>query len=209
MPQPILRVAWRVGLAAAARIRVGRLTVVLPDGSRRDVRRPRRPRGEREIRVHDVERARPRCSLGGEIGAGEAYMDGLWSSPDLVALIRLAALNRDALALSAGWWRAPAPAAAGRSPIGPGATRGAGAGATSRAHYDLGNDFYRLFLDETMTYSSAVFESPDQSLADAQRNKYRLHGRARRPARAASTSSRSAPAGAASRCTRPASSAAG
>ena len=42
------------------------------------------------------------------------------------------------------------------------------------AHYDLGNDFYRLFLDETMTYSSAVFESPDQSLADAQRNKYRL-----------------------------------
>ena len=40
------------------------------------------------------------------------------------------------------------------------------------AHYDLGNDFYRLFLDETMTYSSAVFTSPRQSLADAQRNKY-------------------------------------
>jgi cyclopropane-fatty-acyl-phospholipid synthase len=42
------------------------------------------------------------------------------------------------------------------------------------AHYDLGNDFYRLWLDETLTYSSAVFASPDQSLADAQRNKYRL-----------------------------------
>ncbi len=41
------------------------------------------------------------------------------------------------------------------------------------AHYDLGNDFYRLWLDETMTYSSAVFESPEQSLADAQRSKYR------------------------------------
>ena len=40
------------------------------------------------------------------------------------------------------------------------------------AHYDLGNDFYRLFLDETMTYSSAVFATPEQSLADAQRNKY-------------------------------------
>ena len=55
------------------------------------------------------------------------------------------------------------------------------------AHYDLGNDFYRLFLDETMTYSSAVFASPDQSLADAQRNKYRLiaegAGLARGPAR--------------------------
>jgi cyclopropane-fatty-acyl-phospholipid synthase len=42
------------------------------------------------------------------------------------------------------------------------------------AHYDLGNDLYRLFLDETMTYSSAVFASPDQPLADAQRNKYRI-----------------------------------
>ena len=41
------------------------------------------------------------------------------------------------------------------------------------AHYDLGNDFYRLFLDETLTYSCAVFETPDQTLADAQRNKYR------------------------------------
>ncbi len=40
------------------------------------------------------------------------------------------------------------------------------------AHYDLGNDLYRLFLDESMTYSSAVFATPDQSLADAQRNKY-------------------------------------
>ena len=41
------------------------------------------------------------------------------------------------------------------------------------AHYDLGNEFYRLFLDETMTYSAAVFEHPGQPLADAQRNKYR------------------------------------
>ena len=42
------------------------------------------------------------------------------------------------------------------------------------AHYDLGNEFFRLFLDETMTYSSAYFSSPDQPLADAQRNKYRM-----------------------------------
>ena len=41
------------------------------------------------------------------------------------------------------------------------------------AHYDLGNDFFSLFLDETMTYSSAMFEDPADSLADAQRNKYR------------------------------------
>ena len=49
--------------------------------------------------------------LGGDIGAGEAYMDGLWSSPDLPALLELAALNREALALPDGWWRLPRAAA--------------------------------------------------------------------------------------------------
>jgi cyclopropane-fatty-acyl-phospholipid synthase len=51
----------------------------------------------------------------------------------------------------------------------------AGAARNIAAHYDLGNDFYRLWLDETMTYSSAVFANPGQSLADAQRTKYRIH----------------------------------
>ena len=85
---------------------------------------------------------------------------------------RLAALNREALALSAGWWRVPAQlrrTLAHRR----GATRRRQSRRNIAAHYDLGNDFYRLFLDETMTYSSAVFATPDQSLADAQRNKYR------------------------------------
>jgi cyclopropane-fatty-acyl-phospholipid synthase len=109
--------------------------------------------------------------LGGETGAGEAYMDGLWSSPDLAALIRVAALNREALALSAGWWRSRS-SSPGRRPS-PSAQHEGPGRRNIAAHYDLGNDFYRLFLDETMTYSSAVFESPDQSLADAQRTKYR------------------------------------
>ncbi len=56
--------------------------------------------------------------------------------------------------------------------IGRGGTRSAASRRNIEAHYDLGNDFYRLFLDETMTYSSAVFASPEQALADAQRNKY-------------------------------------
>ena len=62
--------------------------------------------------------------LGGEIGAGEAYMDGLWSSPDLPALLRVAALNREALALSEGWWRWPAQAAADAGPPGAAEHRG-------------------------------------------------------------------------------------
>ena len=164
------RIAWRIALAGASRIRIGALTAVLPDGSRRtfgDATSDLRA----EIHIHD-RAALVRMLVGGETGGGEAYMDGLWSSPDLAALLRLAVLNRSALALSTGWWRVPAQV---RRTLAHRARRNT----TSRArrniaaHYDLGNDFYRLFLDETMTYSSAVFATPDQPLADAQREKYR------------------------------------
>ena len=99
-------------------------------------------------------------------------MDGLWSSPDLAGLLRWAALNRESLALSTGWFRRPAQL---RRTIAHRLRRNTKRQSRRNiaAHYDLGNDFYRTFLDETMTYSSAVFASPDQSLADAQRNKYR------------------------------------
>jgi len=163
--------ARRVMLGAARRIRAGRLTVVLPDGSRR-VYGDRTSPHAGEMRVHDPAAA-VRMLLGGEIGTGEAYVDGLWSSPDLPALLRVAALNREALALPKGWWRLPLKA---RRTLAHRARRNTVAGSRRniQAHYDLGNDFYRLFLDETMTYSSAVFEAPGQSLADAQRAKYRV-----------------------------------
>ncbi len=163
-------IAERIGLAAAARIATGCLTVVMPDGRRHvfgDAESERRG----EIRIHDTAAA-VRLLLHGETGAGEAYVDGLWSSPDLVALIELAALNRSALALTEGWWRVPLQLPrrlAHRSRRN--TKRQASRNIT--AHYDLGNDFYRLFLDASMTYSSAVFEKPDQTLEDAQRAKYR------------------------------------
>ena len=163
--------ARRVMLGAARRIRVGRLALVLPDGSRR-VYGDRTSPDAAEIHVHDTAAA-ARMLLGGDIGAGEAYVDGLWSSPDLPALLRVAALNREALALARGWWRLPIRLEktlthrARRNTV-------AGSRRNIEAHYDLGNDFYRLFLDETLAYSSAVFSSPDQSLADAQRNKFRV-----------------------------------
>ncbi len=162
--------AERIGLAAAARITVGGLTVVLPGGERHAFGDPSSPH-QGEIHIHD-DAAAVRLLLHGETGAGESYMDGQWSSPDLEALIEVAALNRSALALTSGWWRfafqVPRTIAhrARRN------TKGQ-ARKNIAAHYDLSNDLYRLFLDETMTYSSAVFETPDQSLADAQRAKYR------------------------------------
>ncbi len=162
--------AQRVGLAAASRIRVGHLTVVLPDGSRHefgDLGSDLRA----EIHVHD-EAAAVRILLHGETGAGEAYMDGLWSSPDLVALIALGVRNRAALALTQGWWRFPLQLRRTMAHRARRNTKG-GSRRNIAAHYDLGNDFYRLFLDESLTYSSAVFETAEQSLEDAQRTKYR------------------------------------
>ena len=95
----LARIAWRVALAGASRIRSGLLTVVLPDGSREtfgDASSALRA----EIHIHDSE-ALVRMLVHGETGGGEAYMDGLWSSPDLAALMRLAAVNRASLALAA------------------------------------------------------------------------------------------------------------
>jgi cyclopropane-fatty-acyl-phospholipid synthase len=172
VPDRILEAtARRVMLGAARRIGVGRLAVVLPDGSRRVYGDPASAHLG-EIRVHD-DAAAVRMLFGGEIGAGEAYMDGHWSSPDMPALLRVAALNREALSLPKGWWRLPMQL---QKTIAHRTRRNtiAGSRRNIEAHYDLGNDFYRLFLDETLTYSSAVFTSPDQSLADAQRTKYRV-----------------------------------
>ncbi len=162
--------AQRILLRAAGRIRIGRLTVVLPDGRRRvfgDAASTRRPRS-----TSTTGRPRSALLLHGETGAGEAYMDGLWSSPDLEGLIELAALNRSALAMNASWWRIPLEIP---RRLAHRARRNSKAQARRNiaAHYDLGNDFYRLFLDETMTYSAAVFETGEESLADAQRAKYR------------------------------------
>jgi cyclopropane-fatty-acyl-phospholipid synthase len=151
------------------RIRIGRLNLVLPDGTRRVVGTSGGPEGE--LHLHDSAAAW-RMILNGEIGAGESYMDGQWSSPDLPALLKLAALNRDALGLNR-WMQLPLRLPHLRAHRSRRNTLRQSR-ANIRAHYDLGNDFYRLFLDETLTYSSAVFETPDQSLADAQRNKYRV-----------------------------------
>ena len=161
--------AERVLLGAVSRIRVGELTVVTPDGRRRTFgERGAERRGE--IVIHD-RAAMVRLLIDGETGAGEAYMDGQWSSPDLAALLLLAALNRQELSLVGGWWRMPTQAlriAAHR--LRRNTVRQARKNIAS--HYDLSNDLYRLFLDESLTYSSAVFESPSQPLVEAQRNKY-------------------------------------
>jgi cyclopropane-fatty-acyl-phospholipid synthase len=118
------------------------------------------------VEVRD-ERMFSRAVFGGDIGVGEAYVDGLWTSPDLVALIRLAVRNMDVfdagdrLPATLSRWVERLRHALRRNSIG-------GSRHNIRYHYDLGTDFYSLFLDPSMTYSCALFERPDSSLEEAQ-----------------------------------------
>lgn len=124
------------------------------------------------LAVHN-ERFYLRAALGGSAGIGEAYMDGDWSTPDLVGLLRLGVRNVDDFE--------------GRSRVLSSARRLlnriqhrhrkntlAGSRRNIAAHYDLGNAFYRLFLDENLAYSSACFEGPNETLDRAQIRKFDL-----------------------------------
>ncbi len=112
----------------------------------------------------------PRCfaeiAFGGSIGAGEAFMQGYWHSADLVALVRILLRNRDVLeGMDSGMARLTRPVQKGLHWLNRNTRKGSRRNIA--AHYDLGNDFYSLWLDQTMMYSSAFFESADASLRDA------------------------------------------
>jgi len=120
---------------------------------------------EAEVRVRDAA-FYAEVAFGGSVGAGESYMLGHWTSPDLTAVLRLLLRNRSALdALEGGLARLAAPLRLAAHWLHRN-TR-AGSRRNISAHYDIGNDFYRLFLDETMMYSCALFERPDMTLAEA------------------------------------------
>ncbi|WP_158633652.1 SAM-dependent methyltransferase [Tautonia sociabilis] len=109
--------------------------------------------------------------LEGTLGAADAYLKGWWNSQDLVGLFRLLTRNRDVLGAVDG---VLAQLARGLNAWGHFLRRNTVRGSRRNiaAHYDLGEDFYALFLDETMTYSAGVFLRPDSTLADSSREKY-------------------------------------
>jgi cyclopropane-fatty-acyl-phospholipid synthase len=110
-------------------------------------------------------------ALGGHIGAAESYVRGEWTTDDLAALMRLFARNRAALdGLETGWARLSQPFLAAirfwnRN------TR-TGSSRNIQAHYDLGNEFFGTFLDDTMTYSCGIFADAATSMRDASIAKY-------------------------------------
>ncbi|HEY0913913.1 MAG TPA: cyclopropane-fatty-acyl-phospholipid synthase family protein [Solimonas sp.] len=149
----------------------GQLEVNLPNGERRLFRGQERTELRGVLNIRD-ERFMSHVLSGGEVGFGEAYLDGCWDSPDLAPLLAVMYLNEpyykgpfemNWLGKVYGWWQHRRRAN----------TR-AGSRENIQHHYDLGNDFYQLWLDDTMAYSSAMFAEPNQTLHDAQLNKFRL-----------------------------------
>jgi len=122
------------------------------------------------LAVHD-ERFFQRAVLGGDTGVGEAYVDGDWSTPDLVSMVRFGVRNIGRLEAGnrvLGMFSRTADFLSHRRKR----NTPAGSKRNIAYHYDLGNHFYRLFLDQSLAYSCAYYESADDSLDASQRRKF-------------------------------------
>jgi len=107
----------------------------------------------------------------GTLGSGEAYMNGYWVCDNLTGLVRLMLINRHLLNdVDSGWSRLSAPLLKVAHWLN--RNDKMGSRRNIAAHYDLGNEFFKLFLDETMAYSCGIFETADASLLDASTAKF-------------------------------------
>lgn len=146
----------------------GRLTVIFPGGYEYVVK-GQEPGAHGVISLNRGRVVR-RLLMGGSLGFAQAYIDGDWDTPDIAALLEVAIANEK------NWSSVSEPSKlfSAFAYLRHRLRRNSKSGSRRNIsfHYDLGNNFYSAWLDETMTYSSALFETPGQSLADAQNAKY-------------------------------------
>jgi cyclopropane-fatty-acyl-phospholipid synthase len=162
--------AEKLLLKTLENLRHGRLELVAPSGTRvfgED-------RGELSATLV-VENSRffPRAVFGGDDGAGDSYVEGDWWSPNLVSLVRIVVRNLSELqsdSVASGLFSALSRAAYRVRHLRRANTL-SGSRRNIAEHYDLSNEFFRLFLDRQMVYSSAIFNSESDSLEDAQMQK--------------------------------------
>lgn len=155
-------------LSLLKNIQVGHLQVITPEGEHLSFKGTQSGI-EAIIHIHDWEICRA-CLKSGDIGFAESYIKGLCDTPDLESLLSLLLANRQVIEtiIYGNWW--------GR--LGYrikhwfNKNTKAGSKKNIHAHYDIGNAFYALWLDPSMTYSSACFDSNDRSLVEAQTAKY-------------------------------------
>ena len=161
--------AARAVLRLLQGLQQGTLDIQFPDGSQARFGNGAEPRAALRLADWQV------CSAAlksGDIGFAESWIDGHWSTPDLVALLKLFIANRDAVeqVIYGTWWGS----LAYRLKHLLNRNSRKGSRKNIHAHYDIGNPFYRLWLDETMNYSSALFNGQmDLPLPVAQKAKVR------------------------------------
>lgn len=167
-PQPIGltdRLARKVLIALFARIEHGELTIVDGDRIYRFGRKSREFPCRARVTVHDS-RFWGDIGFGGSIGSGESYMQGFWGCDDLTALVRLFVRNRHVLdRLDSGLARLTQPINKLIHFLRRNSHKGSRRNIA--AHYDLGNDMFSLFLDDTMMYSCGIFEHPRATMRQA------------------------------------------
>lgn len=148
-------------------IDVGRLTIELPNGEHIE-HKGTQPGPDAIVRLHQW-RALRQLALGGDVGFAKAYIDGLWTTPDITALVELVARNNQSLLDSIAGHRLTRAVNWLRHRFN--ANTKQGSKKNIEYHYDLGNDFYGLWLDPRTIYSSALYKSPNETLEQAQTNK--------------------------------------
>jgi cyclopropane-fatty-acyl-phospholipid synthase len=154
-------------LDSCSRITIGSLHLRTPEGEVMDFGQGA-PVAEMQINDWSVVTA---IAARGDIGLGETYVAGLWDTPSIAGLSEVALLNMDKFDgfAYARFWNSLKFRAVNRF-MRSNSVRGAAR--NIRAHYDVGNEFYQLWLDESMTYSSAIFSPDDNDLYRAQNRKY-------------------------------------
>ncbi|WP_293575194.1 cyclopropane-fatty-acyl-phospholipid synthase family protein [Phaeobacter sp.] len=160
-------------LDSCSRIRSGTLRLSTPEG---DVHVFGQGAPEAEIHLYDWS-AITSMAARGDIGLGEAYVAGLWDTPSIETVLKVALINLDQLSDYAypSFWAGLKYRVVDRIMR---ANSLKGAARNIKAHYDVGNEFYQLWLDDSMTYSSALYTPGDDDLQRAQLRKYdRVLGR--------------------------------
>lgn len=153
-------------LSTCERLQDGQVTLRTPEGERYEFGSSG-PQAEMVIRDWSAVSA---MAAHGQVGLGEAYVQGLWDTPSVEGLMTIAMRNRDQLAAydRARPWNRLKFRAVDRVLR---ANSRRGSRNNIRAHYDVGNEFYHLWLDEGMTYSSGIFAPGDNDLGQAQTRK--------------------------------------
>ncbi|MGJ3258145.1 MAG: class I SAM-dependent methyltransferase [Rhodospirillales bacterium] len=166
---PIAALAGKWLFKLLSGIRAGSLMLTLPSGERRTVSGPTQGPAA-DIHIHSW-RAVRRIVTGGDIGFAEGYIDGDWTSSDVAVLLELIARNDEAIEFRVEG--TPLRRLADRVYHRLRANTRKGSRRNIQAHYDLGNAFYKEWLDPTMTYSAAIYDRPNDPLEHAQLRKYR------------------------------------